>query len=87
MCDKMIAQHLRTSHGCLALSEVTRVQLRHEEGNGGERAIALQTGTGKHMKETLIVPEEQREYVSWTKHIKVKGEAVASASLGSGHEC
>lgn len=74
MCDKMIGHHVRTSHGCLALSEVTRVQLRHEDDTGGERAIALQTGTGKLMKETVIVPEEQREYESWTKHIKVRAK-------------
>eukprot|EP00903_Cladosiphon_okamuranus_P016855 g15543.t2 len=70
MCDKMIGQHLRTSHGCLTLSDVTRVQLRQEEGGGGGRAIALQTGTGKHVKEMVIVPEEQRDFVSWTSHIK-----------------
>lgn len=72
MCDKMIGQHLRTSHGCLTLSDVTRVQLRQEEGSGGGRSIALQTGTGKHMKEMVIVPEEQRDFLSWTRHIKVR---------------
>lgn len=71
----MIGHHVRTSHGYLALSEVTRVQLRQEEGTGGERAIALQTGTGKYMKETVIVPEEPREYMSWTEHIKARSTA------------
>lgn len=77
MCDKMIGQHLRTSHGCLTLSDVTRVELRQEEGSGGGRAIALQTGTGKHVKEMAIVPEEQREFLSWTRHIKVRDEQSA----------
>ena len=75
MCDKMIGQHLRTSHGCLTLSDVTRVQLRQEEGGGGGRAIALQTGTGKHVKEMVIVPEEQRDFLAWTRYIKVRGRA------------
>lgn len=75
MCDKMIGHHLRTSHGCLTLSDVTRVQLRQEEGGGGGRAIALQTGIGKHVKEMVIVPEEQREFLSWTRHIKVRGKS------------
>lgn len=76
MCDKMIGQHLRTSHGCLTLSDVTRMQLRQEDGSGGRRAIALQTGSGKHVKEMVIMPEEQRDFLSWTRHIKVRGEGV-----------
>lgn len=71
MCDKMIEQHLRTSHGNLDLSDVTRVQLQQEGGGGGGRAIALQTGAGKHVKEMVIVPEEQREFLAWTRNIKV----------------
>lgn len=73
MCDKMVGQSLHTSHGCFPLSDVTRLQLRQEDSNGG-RAIALQTGvtnkgsmTGKEM---IIVPEEQREFSSWVGHIK-----------------
>lgn len=72
MCDKMIGQQLRTSHGCLTLSDVTRLQVGEEEGSGG-KAIALHTGTGKNVKEIIIVPEEQREFVSWTRLIKVRG--------------
>lgn len=77
----MIGQHLRTSHGCLTLSDVTRVQLRQEEGSGGGRAIALQTGAGKHVKEMVIVPEEQREFLSWTRHIKVRGQEQSALLL------
>lgn len=73
MCDKMISQRARTHHGCLPLCDVTRVQLRQEEGDGGgARAIALQTGTGKDSKELVVVPEEQKEFWSWTRHIKVR---------------
>ncbi|CBN74515.1 pleckstrin homology (PH) domain-containing protein [Ectocarpus siliculosus] len=92
MCDKMIEQHLRTSHGSLNLSDVTRVQLQQEEGGGGGRAIALQTGAGKHVKEVVIVPEEQREFLAWTRNIKeccpgsaysIAADCTPSASVGA----
>ncbi len=72
MCDKMVGQQLRTSHGCLTLSDVTRLQVGEEEGSGGGKAIALYTGTGKNVKEMIIVPEEQREFLTWTRLIKVR---------------
>ncbi|CAB1113426.1 unnamed protein product [Ectocarpus sp. CCAP 1310/34] len=92
MCDKMIEQHLRTSHGSLNLSDVTRVQLQQEEGGGGGRAIALQTGAGKHVKEVVIVPEEQLEFLAWTRNIKeccpgsaysIAADCTPSASVGA----
>lgn len=72
MCDKMVNQSVRTHHGFLLLSDVLRVQLRQEDGSRGGRAIALRTGAGKEAKEMVILPEEQREFLSWTRHIKVR---------------
>lgn len=78
MCDKMIEQRLRTSHGCLVLSDVSRVQLRQGGGSAGERAIALQTGAGKGTKEVVIVPEEN--FSSWARHVQVSRNLLSRSS-------
>lgn len=69
-CKKMIDQRLRTSHHCVPLFDVTRLQLRLEDIDGGERVIALQTGIGKGARETAIVLEEQKDVTLWMRHIK-----------------
>ena len=70
-CDKMVDQGLPTSHLCVPLCDVTRLQLRLEAIDGGGRAIALQAGTGKGARETVIVLEEQKDVGLWIKNIKV----------------
>lgn len=76
MCDKMVAQSYNTSHLCIPLNNVNRMQLRQEAGSGG-RAIVLQTGGGNPAgtrasaaKELVIMPEEQRDFSSWVSHIQ-----------------
>lgn len=71
MCERMVSQQLHTSHGCFPLDTVGVVQVTQDDISAN-RAIALQAVFSEGRRELLLVPEEQREVLTWAQHIKVR---------------
>lgn len=76
LCEKMIEQGVFTSYLSLALCDVTRLHLRHEDVDGGRRVMVLQTGIGKNAVEIAIAIEKQKDFSSWMDNIKVSYDAL-----------
>lgn len=76
LCEKMIDQGVCTSYLSLALCDVTRLHLRHEDVDGVRRVIVLQMGVGKNAKEIAIAIEKQRDFPFWMNNIKVSYDAL-----------